>query len=169
MLSVWLRFGSERLLHEERRLPLPSGLPAPPRHALHQLWGIRGGGGGDSPGEVLPPGLLCLHHVQVNLNILSVLGLGKGGVRLISCLFCLPVDSHFLRATTSPLGEKTASVIAVLNLCLLRIRSVIPIVSTSMLSFLSKGCRIEYLSLLLDCVSNQGTSENLQMPHFLTY
>lgn len=63
--SVRMWPGSEWLLHEERRLPLPAGLPEASRHSLQQLWGVCGGGGGHSLGEDLPPGLLCVRRLQV--------------------------------------------------------------------------------------------------------
>lgn len=66
--SVRLWLGSEWLLHEECRLPLPAGLPEASRHALQQLQGICGGGGGDGPGEDLPSRLLCVHFLQVSLS-----------------------------------------------------------------------------------------------------
>lgn len=63
--SVRLRLGSVRFLHEERRLPLSTGLPEAPWHSLQQLWGICGGRSGHGLGEDLPPGLLCVHNLQV--------------------------------------------------------------------------------------------------------
>ena len=66
--SVRLWLGPEWLLHEERGLPLPTGLPEASRHALQQLQGVRGGRGGHGPGEDLPPSLLCVHRLQVSLT-----------------------------------------------------------------------------------------------------
>lgn len=66
--SLWLWHGSERLLHEERWLSVPPGLPEASRHALQQLQGVCGGRGGDGPGEDLPSRLLCLQHLQVSLK-----------------------------------------------------------------------------------------------------
>lgn len=65
-MRLWL--GSEWLLHEEWRLPLPVRLPETSWHALQQLQGICGRRGGDDPGEDLPSCLLCVRYLQVSLS-----------------------------------------------------------------------------------------------------
>lgn len=66
---MWLRPGPEWLLHAERRLPLPTGLPEAPRHAVQQLQRVCRGGGGHSPGKNLPSRLLCVHRLQVGAQL----------------------------------------------------------------------------------------------------
>ena len=124
--SVRLWLGPEWLLHEERGLPLPTGLPEASRHALQQLQGVRGGRGGHGPGEDLPPSLLCVHRLQVSLTrpeeerLLFLVR--KDCVPSLCLSLSLSVcssDVPFLRGSVSPSVEKTASVSAAFDPSLL--------------------------------------------------
>lgn len=66
--SVRLRPGPGGLLHKERGLSVYPGLPEDVWDTVPRLWGVRGGRGGNCPGQDLPPQLLRLYNLQAPIS-----------------------------------------------------------------------------------------------------
>jgi len=143
---------------------LPAGLPAAPRHAVRRLRGVCGGSGGHGVGEDVPPRLLRVHRLQVNVNIKKsvvcfestscAVGLQ---VRLLLC----SSDSLSLRGIASPSGGRSASASAA---AAPRLRppttSLVPAVS-SLCAFNPKSCFIKALEQNLDPVQTCGHTQRV--------